>query len=141
MDSLSIDALSMDGRFAALLDKICSSLPEEHDIRANVRARLERLWDAPRADALAELLGKPTSLDDARRSLFFPTPNDAAQYAKLILDPPADSPADHPQVSVQGPRGATVFFPSGSQGSPPPRRRRAQHMRKGNPRRPQNRLR
>lgn len=88
-----------DPRFAALLEKVCSTLPDEHGIREAVCTKFTKSWSSPRTKELGEVLGQPDiSADTVRELLFFPGPADATLYTKLIQSPPDGSPKTHPQV-------------------------------------------
>ena len=93
------DSSVKDPRFLALLEKVCSSLPNEQNIRQAVRTKFTKSWLSPRTKEVGEVLGQPTIGEDyARQLLFFPGPADAALYAKLIRSPPEGSLKMHPQV-------------------------------------------
>ena len=73
----------------ALLDKMCGLMPQDSEAGVDspadqLRAAMQRQWDAPAVESAASLWAQPTDEDDVRATLFAPRPEHAPRYVRAV---------------------------------------------------------
>ncbi|GLI59337.1 hypothetical protein VaNZ11_001196, partial [Volvox africanus] len=80
------------------------------DIVEQLKAGLEKRYDKPPVDEMAQCLKRILPLSKARQLLFNPTEEDMQLYPALIAMPPAGAPDTHPQQKIQVCAMAAIYL-------------------------------
>jgi hypothetical protein len=98
-----------DSRFKALLAELVASMPDA-DSASRIQSAFSQHWAAPPLAELELVLRRTLPLDEARRLLFFPEPDDMRAYVSLVARAPRGAPPEHPQMTVRMPALAMLYM-------------------------------
>eukprot|EP00667_Euglena_gracilis_P028560 EG_transcript_36610 len=103
-----------DEQFLAILAQILKQLPPDPAVQDPLRSGMIRHWLTPPVGHMRLMLGDESiTLLDARRCIFYPTPEDMRlRYPRMILSPPAglELTEQHPQRKIQAPALTLLYF-------------------------------
>lgn len=98
-----------DAQFEVLLAELVASMPDTES-GTRIQSAFSRHWATPPLAELEVVMRRTLPLDQARRLLFFPEPEDMQAYVRLVARAPRGAPPQHPQTVVRMPALAMLYM-------------------------------
>lgn len=97
-----------DARFEAVVARVAQSMPDAESAQS-ISQSFRSKWRQPPLAQIEQVLRRTTSLEDARRIVFYPDAEDMADYVVCLQRLPPGAPETHPLAKAQPLLLATLY--------------------------------